>query len=120
MTNIIPHANSTHITFSWDIPPVLESIEIVFSLFLRYINDSTLIANVSNITTNSWTIELSQDPCILGNLTITGTVGTLKSSSYLSNVIFPHSKYIDALCPLTYLCYRTTSLKFYNYAEQTF
>ena len=114
MTNIISHVNSTHITFNFDIPAVLEGIEIVFSLFLRYINDSTLVANVSNITTNLWTIELSQDPCILGNLTITGIAGTLESSSYLSNIIFPHSKYIDVLCPLTYLCYRTTSLKFYN------
>ena len=94
MTSIIPHVNITHITFSWDIPPVLDGIKIVFSLLLRYVNDSAPIANVINITTNSWSIELScLDPCTPGTLTITAITDTLISSGILSAIIFPHGKY---------------------------
>ena len=80
--------------FSWDIPAVLECIEIVFNLLLRYINDSIPIANVTNITTNSWTIELSYlDPCTPGTLTITAIADTLVCSAILRTIIFPHRKY---------------------------
>ena len=95
MTNIIPHVNSTLITFSWDIPPVLEGIDVIFSLLLRYLNGSSPIANITNITTNSWTIELSYlDPCTPGTLIITAMADTLVSNGILTRIIFPHRKYI--------------------------
>ena len=94
VTNIITRVNSVHIMFIWDIPPCLEGVEIVFSLLLRYVNDSVPIANVTGITTNSWSIELSYlDPCTPVNLIITAIADTLVSSGILPAIVFPRGKY---------------------------